>query len=206
MRPRTFRAAPLLAGSALGIALAAGPLLAQSLAEVAARDRDRRARMGSPSPRVFTDDDLRKDAVETSPSPSPSPSPGASPAARPKGWKAPSPDAPLVGSSPAPTPLPERDRAADEARWRAMARERRDAVAAAEARVAALKARLVALRNDLGPTGTGDPFRQQTLQAETARATTELEAAQANLVRARQALADLEDDARRAGALPGWVR
>ena len=87
-----------------------------------------------------------------------------------------------------------------------MARERRAALARAEAHVSELEARITALRNDLSPVGLGDPNRQQTRQAEIAQAQRELEAANAVLATARQAVDALEDDARRAGALPGWVR
>lgn len=72
--------------------------------------------------------------------------------------------------------------------------------------LAELEARITALRNDLSPVGLGDPNRQQTRQAEIAQAQRELDAVQASVATARQAVDDLEDDARRAGALPGWVR
>ena len=88
-----------------------------------------------------------------------------------------------------------------------MARQRREALARAEALVAELEARIAALRNDMSPSvGHGDPNRQQTMEAQIAKAHGELEAAQAALAAARKAVDDLEDDARRAGALPGWVR
>lgn len=194
-------------GSTLMAAALAGPVLAQSLAEIAARDQERRARQGSRSAPAYTDADLR-----ASPSPPPSPSPSPSPVSwqtaspRPRGWKAP------AGRTASPSPSPEapdrsaQERAELELRWRAVARERREALARAEARIAELEARITALRNDLSPVGLGDPNRQQTRQAEIGQAQRELEAARAALATARQAVDDLEDDARRAGALPGWVR
>jgi hypothetical protein len=87
-----------------------------------------------------------------------------------------------------------------------VARQRRDALAQAQVRVAELEARITALRNDLSPVGLGDPNREQTRQAAIGQAQRELEAAQAALAAAQKAVDDLEDDARRAGALPGWVR
>ena len=200
----------------LGAAALAGPALAQSLAEVAARDQERRARQGSPSAPAYTDADLR-----ASPSPRPSPSPSPSPIswkgapAKPIGWKAPVSPSPAAASrtaAPSPLPTPEapdrsaQERAQLEARWRATARERREALARAEARVAELEARITALRNDLSPVGLGDPNREQTRQADIGQAQRELEAARVALATARKAVDDLEDDARRAGALPGWVR
>jgi DNA repair exonuclease SbcCD ATPase subunit len=87
-----------------------------------------------------------------------------------------------------------------------VARDRREGLARAEARVSELEARITALRNDLSPVDLGNPNREQTRQAAIDQAQRELEAAQAALVAARKAVEDLEDDARRAGALPGWVR
>jgi len=88
-----------------------------------------------------------------------------------------------------------------------VARQRREALARAEALVAELEERIAALRNDMSPSvGFGDPNRQQTMQAQIGQAQSELKAAQATLAAARKAVDDLEDDARRAGALPGWVR
>jgi hypothetical protein len=205
-------------GLTLTAAVLAGPVLAQSLAEVAARDKERRARQGSRPAPAYTDADLRA-SPSSSPSPSPSPSPiswqGAPP--RPKGWTAPSPSPSPRGAaaaprtaSPSPSPEPPdrsaQERAALEARWRAVARERRETLARAEARVADLEARITALRNDLSPVGLGDPNREQTRQAAIGQAQSELEAARAALAVAQKAVDDLEDDARRAGALPGWVR
>lgn len=199
-------------------ALSAVPVLAQSLGEVAARDEERRARERRPAP-AYTDTDLR---ASPSPSPRPSPSPSPSPlswvGAPPKGWRAPSPSpspSPRPGTAPraaTPPPTPEppdrsaQERAALEAQWRAVAQQRRDALAQAQARVSELEARITALRNDLSPVGLGDPNREQTRQAEIARAQGELEAARAALAAAQKSVDDLEDDARRAGALPGWVR
>ena len=98
------------------------------------------------------------------------------------------------------------ERAALEARWRAIAAERRAALRRAEERVADLEARMASLRNDLSPVGLGDPNREQTRQAEIGRAQQELTIAQGVVAAARAAVESLEDDARRAGALPGWVR
>ena len=196
-------------------------LLAQSLGEVAARDRERRAReRASPAP-SYDDTNLQAKAP-----PSPSPSPSASPAsiawpsARPPGWRAPSPS-PVPAAVPSPgavvTPPPAapsspppddsaQARAALEAHWRGIAARRREAVVAAEKLVAELNARVAGLQNDMSPTNLGDPNREQTLRAQAADARARLAEAEAALAAARKAVDDLEDEARRAGALPGWVR
>jgi hypothetical protein len=192
----------------------AGPLLAQSLAEVAARDKERRARAGSPAAPAYTDTDLH---ASPSPSPSPTPTPAAPAGAGPraKGWKAPASPSPAPAPRGTATPAPpspegpdrvQQEEAALEARWRAIARERRETLAKAEALMAALQERIDALRNDLSPVNLGDPNREQNRQAAITRALAEMEAAQAARAAARQAVEDLEGDVRRAGGQPGWVR
>ena len=202
----------------VAVVLAAGlaaPALAQSLAEVAARERKARTASPAPSPRAYTDVDLHASpSPSPSASPSPSPSPVTAAGTRSRGWKAPSSPSPSPQApgqaTPAPTPEPpdrsEQERAALEARWRAVAAQRRDAVASTEALVATLDAKVEALRNDRSPVNLADPNREQTRRAELAAAMAELDAARAALAAARSAVDALEDDVRRAGGLPGWVR
>ena len=95
---------------------------------------------------------------------------------------------------------------ADESGWRARAADRRNAVRVAESRVQTLEAQVAGLRNDMTITNTQDPNRLQTQGRELADAQANLESAKRELDAARQALAGLEDEARRAGAMPGWVR
>ena len=172
---------------------------AQSLGEAAAREQERRAReaaKASPAVPAFTESDLEKARIAREGPPKPSPSPGAKGAASPK----PSPSAtPRPEPTIAPTP-------SQESYWRNRAQQKRKAIATAEAQIAALQQQLAALRNDLSPTGTGDPFRLQTQQAEMAKVSAALVEAEKELERAKQDLVDFEDEARRAGALPGWLR
>lgn len=95
---------------------------------------------------------------------------------------------------------------ADESGWRARAADRRNAVRVAESRVQTLEAQVAGLRNDMTITNTQDPNRLQTQGRDLAEAQANLESAKRELDAARQALAGLEDEARRAGAMPGWVR
>jgi ABC-type phosphate transport system auxiliary subunit len=96
---------------------------------------------------------------------------------------------------------------ATEAYWRSRAELRRAAVTQAEGRIAAIEKQLEALRLDRSPTANvGDPFRLQTMQAQIRTAQTDLDTVRKQLEDARQALSDFEEEARRAGALPGWLR
>jgi hypothetical protein len=170
--------------------LAAAPALPQSLGEVA--ERSNKQRKGTPA-KVYTNDDLNEshDAPEGKVASPAAPAPAA-PAATPSG-----------GASTAPAPAPTMDPAQ---RWRRDAKARRDAVARAEANVAAIQAKIDALLLDLNPTNVGDPNRLQTIEAEKAKALADLEMAKEELAQARQGVEDLEDEARKAGVPPGWLR
>jgi hypothetical protein len=160
----------------------ASPLLAQSLGEVAARtNKDRK---GAPA-KVYTNDDL--DGARSAPE-----SQG--------NVSTPATSAP---SGAAPTPAPTMDPGQ---RWRRDAKQRRDAVTRSEAKVAAIQARVDALLLDRDPVNVMDPNRLQTLEAVKARALQDLETATAELSQARQALEDLEEDARKSGIPAGWLR
>ena len=184
-----------IALSLLGVASFA---VAQSLGEAAAREQERRAREGakaSPAAPAFTAKDLEAARIAREGPPKPSPSPGDK-AASPK---------PSPRSTPYPVPTIEAT-PSQEPYWRNRAAEKRTAIADAEAKVAALQQQLTAARNDLSPTGTSDPYRLQTQQAEITKLSAAIAAAQRELDAARQAMADFEDEARRGGALPGWLR
>ena len=160
----------------------ASPLAAQSLGEVAARTN--KERKGVPA-KVYTNDDL--DAARSAPESQGTVStPGTA-----------------APSGPAPAPMPTMDPAD---RWRRDAKQRRDAVTRAEAKVAAIQTKIDALMLDRDPVNVMDPNRMQTLEAVKAQALQDLETAKTELSQARQALEDLEEDARKNGVPPGWLR
>jgi hypothetical protein len=93
----------------------------------------------------------------------------------------------------------------DEAGWRFQAQARRTAVQNAERRVADIEARLGALMADRSPIDVMDPNRLQTIEAEKAKARQDLEAAKAELERAKSAWSEFEETARRKGVPPRWL-
>jgi len=153
-----------------------GSALAQSLGEVA--DRTKKERKGATG-KVYTNDDLAE--AHSAPE-----RPAASAAAA-------APAQPPATMDPA-------------QRWRRDAKTRRDAIARAEAKVAAVQARIDALLLDRDPTNVADPNRMQNLEAERVKAMQELDAAKEELAKAQQALEDLEEEARKNGVPPGWLR
>jgi hypothetical protein len=165
---------------------------AQSLGEAAAREDKRKKKAPASAGRVYTEEDLRPGSLSADAKPSPAPKATPQPA-----------------TTPAPAPTPDTDDAAREAQkavWRGRADQARREIAAAEVEVRGHEARVEELRNDRGTGNAMDPFRLQTLQSDLAAARASLEAARAKVTAARQRLDELEEEARRAGVPPGWLR
>jgi predicted nucleic acid-binding Zn-ribbon protein len=96
--------------------------------------------------------------------------------------------------------------AEEEEGWRGRATALRDAISNAEKTIPEIEDRIAGLRSDRNPTNLMDPNREQHRQAEIAKAQAELEAVKAGLETSRQALASLEEEARRKGIPSGWLR
>jgi hypothetical protein len=147
---------------------------------------------------VFTNADLPEQPVAV---PSPSPAPGG--AGRGSVNVLGSAAVPPAAPSPSVAPVsPEMT----ESYWREKVMERRRDVGRAEQRVPPIEQRIADLRNDRNPTNLMDPNREQNRQAQLAQAIADLERAKAEVDRAKQALTDLEEDARRKSIPPGWLR
>lgn len=93
----------------------------------------------------------------------------------------------------------------DEAYWRAKAAAVRDAVAKASDALAAAEAEEKREENDFYAWDDGQ-YRDSVIKPAWDRAKAEAEKARADLDAARKQLDGLEDEARRAGAFPGWIR
>jgi hypothetical protein len=93
----------------------------------------------------------------------------------------------------------------DENYWRGQAAQLRAAMKTAEQRIAAAQSRINALMSDAVPTNVGDPFQQQTLEAERVKARQELADAERELELAEDAYTEFEEEARRQAVPPGWV-
>lgn len=150
-------------------------------------EKDKEKEKKPPAQKVYTNEDL---AVHHPPG-SPSPKPGSSP----------SPVAPQ-GASPSADP-----RSREEVAWRLRAARAREAVRLAERKVAEARQKAESLVVDVNPIeGTSDPFRQQSLEQQRAQAAGELSEANKALERVQKAWDDLQEEARRAGVPPGWLR
>lgn len=92
-----------------------------------------------------------------------------------------------------------------EAEWRETARRERKRVEDAKARVAELTATSKKLENDFYAWDDGQ-YRDRVIKPAWDRAKQDLDAARSELEAAEKQLADLPERARKAGALPGWIR
>jgi BMFP domain-containing protein YqiC len=186
-------------GSAAVTASAAPPIGTggSSLADIARRQKDQREREGKkPSLGVISNESLRKG------------SPGAEPASR-KGAatsKA-SPTPAAHAAAPGIPPIPEwRDtKGRTEADWRRMMAGVRERVAAAEGRVKALEAESKRFENDFYAWSDGN-YRDRVIRPAWDQAREELGKARKELDAARAQLSNLEEDARKSNAPPGWLR
>lgn len=92
----------------------------------------------------------------------------------------------------------------DEAWWRGRVASLRTSIERNEILLQALQSRINGLTTDI--VNRDDPFQRQELRAQLQKALAEFDRAQTAIVEHRQALEALRVEARRAGALPGWLR
>lgn len=173
----------------------------QSLAEIARLEAARR-KVVPAAPRVFTNDDL-----------GPVPPPPAVPAARsasetatPDGSPAASPEAPgaVAGAAGAGPAAPQEPKQKDEAYWHGRIEGERNALARARTLVDALQSRINALSADF--TSRDDPAQRDVVAANRQTALVELDRMKQEVQQHTKAIAEIQEEARRAGAPAGWVR
>jgi hypothetical protein len=182
MRPVHLLVIPLLAA-------VAAPAAGQSLAAVARKEEARRKQLKQAS-RVITNKDLRQ--VEGSPMP---PAPAAAEAPAPAGETAKPAEAPVDE---------EQQRKNDEQAWRAKMADARLALERSQMYADALQSKINALWTDF--TARDDPAQRAQLELERKRAIAEQERVKGEVEAQKKAIADLEEEARRAGIPPGWLR
>lgn len=191
MKRLVLSSAVLLAslGWAAPSVVADGPSAQTAAAK--AKDKDKKAKKpASPAPpKVFTEDDLKKYSDDPEGKPRPK-STGADRAA-------PADDASAV---------PVEEEHGGRQVWKDRAESARDRIAEAETRVSVIEARIAQLRTDRGVEGAMEAFRLQRIEADIAKAASELEAANKELADARAEQEKLFEEARRRGVPLGWLR
>lgn len=176
-------------GLSMILALPAAVLAAQNppLAEVARKEQERRKARPSAS-KVYTNSDLPKSAIHPEPVvPSP---PAATPAEAER------------AAEPSPPAQPQEVR--DEAWWRARITDAREAVRRNEVFAEALQSRINALHRDF--VSRDNPVQRRQIAQERAEALDELARVRQEIEAAKTQIADIEEEARKAGVPPGWLR
>lgn len=180
----------LLAILALTVASAASAS-AQSLADLARKEESRRKQLKQSS-KVLTNKDLRPSDHPPPPPPvatTPAPAPGAGP------------DAPPAKS---PGDLDEEQAQKDEQAWRQKMKDARVALERNQMYADALQSKINALWADF--TARDDPAQRAQIELERKRALAEQERVKGEIEAQKKAVADLEEEARKAGVPPGWIR
>lgn len=176
----------------LGIAVVATVLLAPvrtfaqqspTLGEIARKEEQRRKALKAAPGKVLTNKDLPR---TTAPAPPP-----AAAEAVPEG-------------QPEQAPAKVEEPVQDEATWRQRMTQAREELRRNEMFAEALQTRVNALTNDFA--SRDDPYQRAKIADDRAKAIVEMERVKADIEVSRKKIADIEEDARRAGVPPGWLR
>jgi hypothetical protein len=177
-------------------AVISGPIAsAQTLGDVAKKEEARRKDVKTPG-KVYTNDNLKSDAGST-------PAPPATQAAGAASNQAPpSPSGvqpPKEGDKPAAD-----DSKKDEASWRDRIAQARTALDRAKTFAEALQSRINALTTDFS--ARSDPAQRAVIGSDRQKALAELDRVQKEIQADTKAIADIQEEARKAAVPPGWVR
>ena len=170
---------------------------AQSLAEVARREEARRKAVkeaGKDAGKVYTNTDLRPDISKSEPAASAPPADKTADAAKPSGDGK---DAPADKAKPG-------EPVKDQAYWSGRMAAARSALERSKIFADALQSRLNALSADF--VNRDDPAQRSQIELERQRATSELARVNKEIAEHTKAIADIEEEARKAGVPPGWLR
>jgi hypothetical protein len=166
-------------------------LSSQGLAAIAKKEEERRKTVKSAG-KTYTNDNLKSDITASAPAAPPSTNASASSPTQVPSVNLPGGDAPPSGD------------AKDEAHWRSRMNTARSALERSRIFADALQSRLNALTTDI--VNRDDPAQRAQLELERARAVAELERVKKEIGDQTKAISDIEEEARKAGVPPGWLR
>ena len=166
-------------------------LSAQGLATIAKKEEERRKGVKT-NGKVYTNDNLKTDITASAP---PAAATNASPAA-------PSTQVPSV-NLPGGEAAPDGE-VKDEAYWRSRITAARSALERSRIFGEALQSRINALTTDI--VNRADPAQRAQLELERQRALAELDRVKHEIADHTKAITDIEEEARKAGVPPGWLR
>lgn len=185
---------------AVAMVTLAVPVCAQSLGELAKKEQERRKATPAPT-KVYTNDDLKKITVPGGPSTDASAKPAdknsKADAAKGDAAKDDTKGDAAKDAKPA-------EPATDEATWRAKMAAARESVRSGEMFRDALQSRINGLTADF--TARDDPYQRAQIADERQKALAELARVNTDLEKAKKAITDIEEEARRANVPAGWIR
>lgn len=208
---------PVVSAGLLAVVAMTSSAPAQSLGDVAKQEQARRKT--SQTGKVYTNGDLRgapQPATTTPSTPAPSTGGNASTGARPAAGADAKSDAKSDTKSDgkaggdaktggtADKPAPAADATQDEATWRQRQTTLQDALSRARTFAEALQSRINGLSAEF--TAKDDPSQRALVANERQKALTELDRVKKEIQQHTDALADLQEEARRAGVPAGWLR
>jgi len=153
-----------------------------SLVELARKEQERRKTVKG-SPKVYSDNNL--------PKPAPAPAAALPPATPPEQQKPAEPPA-------------KAEEQKDEAWWRARMAQTREELRRNEVFADALQSRVNALSNDAA--NIDDPYQRAKAAQDRQKAIAELDRVKAEIEQSKKQISDIEEEARKAGVPPGWLR
>ena len=208
---RRFATQVLVVAVALAAVLTSGAP-AQSLGDVARQEEARRK--GTSAGKTYTNENLRsapEPAAPAQPSPSASaPSTSAPSTAAPAGTAKPSatPDAKSgdakAGDAPKADAKPAADAKNDAAAWKKRRETIETALERAKTFAEALQSRINGLTADFS--ARDDPAQRSRVAADRQKALTEMDRVKKEIAQHTKELADLQEEARKSGVPPGWLR
>jgi hypothetical protein len=173
--------------------LAAGSLSAQSLGAVA-KEAEAKRKTTKSSGKVYTNDQLKSDPRDAS-TPAPAPAGASTPAAT-------SPSQSGVNADD--KAKQEAKQAKDEAYWRDRMKAEREALARAESFAGALQSQINGLYGEF--TACQAPPQCNELSARRQKSIAELDRVKKEVAQHTKGVADIQEEARKAGVPAGWVR
>jgi hypothetical protein len=162
------------------------PLRAQSLADVAKKEEERRKKLPAPA-KVYTNKDLT-----------------AVPAGTPVSPPATATEPPAAAPAAADTPKEDKGPVKDQAYWSGRRKALQDKLDRDASYLLALQTRVNSLAADF--VNRDDPAQRAVIERERLKAVADLARLQQDITNGKKALADLDEEARRAGVPPGWLR
>ena len=188
----------LLAAVLLTIAV---PAHAQTLGELAKKEQERR-KTAPPAAKTYTNDDLKKIPAPPPPAAAGDPS-KAGDVKKPDGASA-KPGDPSKPDAKADASKSTDEKPKDEAYWRNRITAVREEIRRNEMFRDALQVRVNSLSADFA--GRDDPVQRAQIADDRQKAIAELARVNTELEKGSKTIADIEEEARRAGVPPGWLR